>query len=89
VVNLWGSDRRFNECLLRIEGAFEGRVVCVPALQKGNIIVLAFNGRPTQTRWDELRDRARALEGKYGLEFVRFVEVMKRLNPHTERRLLI
>ena len=89
VVNLWGSDRRFNEYLLRIESAFEGRVVCVPALQKGNIIVLAFSDRPVQTRWDELRDRARVLEQQYGLEFLRFVEVMKRLNPHTERRLLI
>ena len=89
VVNLWGSDRHFNEYLLRVEAAFEGRVVCVPALQKGNIIVLAFNGRPAQTRWDELRDRARVLEQQYGLEFLRFVEVMKRLNPHTERRLLI
>ena len=89
VVNLWGSDRRFNECLLRIEGAFDGRVVCVPALQKGNIIVLGFTGRPAQTRWDDLRERARSLEQRYGLEFLRFVEVMKRLNPHTERRLLI
>ncbi|HTT39959.1 MAG TPA: polyamine aminopropyltransferase [Burkholderiales bacterium] len=89
VVNLWGSDRHFNEYLLRIETAFMGRVLCVPALQKGNIIVLAFRRRPAQTSWDALLVRARALEKLYGLEFARFVEVMKRLNPHTERGLLI
>jgi len=36
-----------------------------------------------------LRDKARALEAAYGLEFLRFVEVLKRLNPHTDKRLLI
>jgi len=89
VVNLWGSDRRYAENLQRIEGAFDGQVVCVPALQKGNIIVLAFKRTPVQLRWDELRERARALEVAYGLEFPRFVEVLKRLNPHTDKRLLI
>jgi len=34
-------------------------------------------------------DRARELEAAYGLEFLRFVEVLKRLNPHTEKRLLV
>ena len=89
VVNLWGSDTRFDDYLRRIEAAFDGQVACVPALQKGNIIVLAFKRRPTQLRWDDLREQARMLEARYGLEFLRFVEVMKRLNPHTEKRLLI
>jgi spermidine synthase len=89
VVNLWGSDRRYNENLQRIEAAFDGQVVCVPALQKGNIIVLAFRRSPARLRWDELRDRARELEAAYGLEFLRFVDVLRRLNPHTEKRLLI
>ena len=89
VVNLWGSDRRFDEYVHRIEAAFEGQVACVPALQKGNIIVLAFKRRPLSLRWDELRERAKVLEARYGLEFVHFVEGLKRLNPHTDKRLLI
>ena len=89
VVNLWGSDRRFDEYVHRIEAAFEGQVACVPALQKGNIIVLAFKRRPVLLRWDELRERAKQLEARYGLEFIRFVEGLRRLNPHTEKRLLI
>jgi hypothetical protein len=46
-----------------------------------SIIVLAFKRRPLSLRWDELRERAKLLEGRYGLEFVRFVEGLKRLNP--------
>jgi spermidine synthase len=88
-VNLWGSDRQFDEYVHRIEAAFEGQVACVPALQKGNIIVLAFKRRPLSLRWDELRERAKVLEARYGLEFVRFVEGLRRLNPHTDKRLLI
>jgi spermidine synthase len=88
-VNLWGSDRQYDEYVRRIEAAFEGQVACVPALQKGNIIVLAFKHRPLSLRWDELRERAKLLEARYGLEFVRFVDGLKRLNPHTDKRLLI
>jgi spermidine synthase len=89
VVNLWGSDRSYADYLQRIEAAFDGQVVCVPALQKSNIIVLGFKRCPAELRWDELRERAKQLEAAYGLEFVRFVEVMKQLNPHTDKRLLI
>jgi spermidine synthase len=89
VVNLWGSDRNFDEYLRRIETVFGGQVACVPALQKGNVIVLAFKCLPGRLGWDELNQRARALQARYGLEFLRFVEGMKRLNPHTDQRLLI
>jgi spermidine synthase len=89
VVNLWGNDRRFDEYLQRIEGAFEGQVCCVPAAERGNIAVLAFRGKPVATRWDELKDRARHLQARYRIEFPDLVGSMKRLNPHTPRRLLI
>lgn len=89
VVNLWGSDRRFDETLQRIEAAFEGRICCVPAAQRGNVAVLAFKRTPLATRWDELRTAAGALQARYGLEFGDFVGAMRRLNPHTSRRLLI
>jgi spermidine synthase len=89
VVNLWGNDRRFDEYLQRIEGAFEGQVCCVPAAERGNIAVLAFRSKPVATRWDELKDRARHLQARYRIEFPDLVGSMKRLNPHTPRRLLI
>jgi spermidine synthase len=89
VVNLWGNDRRFDTYLQRIEAAFEGQVCCLPAVQRGNVIAMGFRRTPTATRWDELRERARALEAAYGLEFPQFVGMLKELNPHTVRRLLV
>ena len=89
VVNLWGSDRRYDETLQRIEAAFEGQVCCVPAAQRGNVAVLAFKRKPAGTRWDDLRAAAAALQTRYGIEFTDFVGAMKRLNPHTSRRLLV
>ena len=89
VVNLWGNDRRFDSYVQRIEAAFDGQICCLPAAQRGNVIVVAFKRQPRDTRWDELRTRARALEASYGIEFVQFVAAMKQLNPHTVRRLLI
>jgi spermidine synthase len=89
VVNLWGNDRRFDEYLQRIEAAFDGQVCCVPAAQRGNIAVLAFRTKPVETRWDLLRDRAKALQARYAIEFPDLLGSMKRLNPHTSRRLLI
>ncbi len=89
VVNLWGSDRRYDDNLKRIETAFESRVLCVPAAEKGNIIVLAFRRPPHPTAWDALTQRAKDLEAKHGLEFTQFVPMFKRLNLHNERRLLL
>jgi spermidine synthase len=89
VVNLWGNDRRYDQYVQRIEAAFNGQISCVPAAQRGNIVVLAFKHTPPMTRWDELRARAAALAGQYGIEFDEFVSSLKQLNPHTLRRLLI
>lgn len=89
VVNLWSSDDRFDLFLQRIERAFDGMVLCLPAERRGNVAVFAFKRRPTQTRWDQLRDRAKLLQMRTGLEFPKFVTRLADLNPHTDNRLLI
>ncbi len=87
VTNLWSSDDRFDTYLQRMERVFSA-VVCVPAERRGNVIVLAFARSPGRPRWDDLRERARRLQGLYGLEFLRFVEDLRELNPHSGGRLL-
>lgn len=89
VVNLWSTDNRFDTYLQRIERVFEHRVVCLPAERKGNVAVFAFVRRPAPTRFDQLRERARELESRHGLEFSKFVGRLTELNPHTEHRLLL
>jgi spermidine synthase len=80
VVNLWGSDRAFNDTLQRIEAAFPAGTLCLPAHKPGNIIVFAFRQAPGALRWTELARRARELERDYELEFPRFVEALRKMN---------
>lgn len=86
VLNLWSSDIRFDAYLQRIERVFEA-VLCVPAEKRGNVAVLAFTRAPGRPRWDDLRVGARQLQDQYGLEFLRFVEGLRELNPHSASRL--
>lgn len=88
VVNLWSSDRRYDAYLQRIESVFDA-VVCVPAQRRGNVAVLAFRRSPGQPRWDDLRTAARSLEALYGLEFLKFVDGLRELNPRSAARLLV
>ena len=89
VVNLWGNDRRFDANLQRIQRAFDGRICCVPAAQRGNVAVLAFRHQPLGTRWSELRARGEALQVRFGVEFPDIVGSMKTLNPYTSVRLMV
>lgn len=89
VVNLWGSDRGFNDTVQRIETAFPAGTLCLPAEKPGNIIIFAFKDNPGSPRWDDLAQRARALERAYGLEFPRFVQSMRKMNRHDQHQLFI
>jgi spermidine synthase len=84
VVNLWGGDRQFNDILQRIENAFPAGTLCLPAEKPGNIIVFGFRDSPGPVRWEELERRAAELEPIYGLEFGRFAQSMRKMNPCDE-----
>lgn len=88
-VNLWGSDKRFDDYLERLEATFEGRVLCLPAAEKGNVIALAFRRAPQPTDWEGLMQRARELEAAHQLEFTQMVPLLRRLNLYNDKRLLI
>lgn len=86
VVNLWSSNRSFDAFIQRMERCFDA-VVCIPAERRGNIVVLAFCRRPRELRWSELRVRGRLLEARYGLEFLRMIDGLRELNPHSDKEL--
>ena len=89
VVNLWGSDRRFNDYLQRIEAAFPSGTLCLPAEKPGNVIVFGFRDPLGSPPWEELTLKARALEARYGLEFDRFVRGLRKMNRSDGERLHI
>jgi len=89
VVNLWSGDRAYTTCMERISKAFDGLIACLPAAKPGNTAVFAFKRSPGRPGWDDLRDRAQALETVYGLEFARFVQDLAKMNPRDSERLLL
>lgn len=88
-VNLWGSDKRFSEYCERIGKAFDGRVLCLPARQKGNVVAFGFRRGQNSPQWSRLSERAEQLKAAYGLEFDEFVVDLARMNPHNDRRVFI
>lgn len=89
VVNLWGSDKTFPVYLSRIEAAFGGHTLCLPTEKHGNIIVFGFKHVAGNPSWLDLREDAKLLSAKYGLEFLNFVEGLRKMNRHTEKRLML
>jgi spermidine synthase len=89
VVNLWSSDRRFNDYVARIESSFPAGTLCLPAEKPGNVIAFGFRESPGNPQWDGLAGRARELEARYGLEFGRFVRGLKKMNRNDAERLYV
>ena len=86
-VNLWGSDKRFQQYCDRLSDVFDGHLLCLPARQKGNVIAFGFKTGLGDPKWDTLSARAQKLEAQYGLEFNEFVADLARMNPHNDRKL--
>ena len=66
-VNLFGNHDSFEENLRGIRAAFDGRVLCLPEIDEGNTVVLAFKGAALDLSRQDLLDRAERLESRTGL----------------------
>ena len=89
VMNFMDDDPKLDERLQRIERAFGGMVLALPALHDPNVIVIALKGAPRAIGWDALLGRAHALQKRYGIPYPRYVPRLKRMNRHDARDLII
>jgi spermidine synthase len=80
VVNFMDDDPQFDRYLQRLERAFGGAVLAMPALYDPNILVFALRGGPTSIEWATLRRHAQRLEARYGLPFTRYVPKLRAMN---------
>jgi spermidine synthase len=87
VMNFMDDDPKLDERLQRIEAAFGGAALALPALYDPNVIVLALKGMPAAVTWDELQRRAAALERRYGIPYPRYLPRLKRMNRFDGERL--
>ncbi len=77
VINLFGRHASFERNLRRIERAFEGRVLALPAIAEGNQVVFAFAGPALTVRWSLLLARGRLLRGRLGLPAEDWVRALR------------
>ena len=89
VVNFMDDDRLFDAYLQRMERAFGGAVLAMPALYDPNILVFALKGGPATIEWAELRRRAAELESRFGLPFARYVSRLRSMNRSSARDLIL
>ncbi len=89
VVNFMDDDPKFDLKLQRLESAFGGAVVVMPALYDPNILAFALKGAPRSIAWSSLRSRAERLESQLGLPFTRYVSRLRAMNPATSAELII
>ena len=88
-INLWGSDKKFDIYLQRIEQSFAGKVLILPTGKPGNIAVFGFKREPNDLRLASLRERAKGLEQHHKIEFLQFVEKLAEHNASTSNRLFM
>jgi spermidine synthase len=89
VVNFMDDDPKFDQTLQRLERAFGGAVLAMPALYDPNILVFAFKGLAPSIAWRDLRARAEQLESRLGLPFTRYVQRLRSMNRWTATDLII
>lgn len=89
VVNFMDDDPKFDLTLQRLERAFGGAVLVLPALYDPNIIAFALRGAEKSISWAELRARAASLEASLGLPFTRYVSRLRAMNRCTAAELII
>jgi spermidine synthase len=89
VVNFMNDDPKLDATLKRLERAFGGAVLAMPALYDPNILVFALKGVPARVEWDALRKRSESLETRLGLPFTRYVSRLRAMNPSTPEELIV
>ncbi len=80
VLNLMNDDPKLDERIARVERAFGGAALALPALYDPNVIVIALKGAPARISWDDLLRRAHALQRRFGIPYPRYVPRLKRMN---------
>lgn len=88
-INLWGSDKKFDIYLQRIEQSFSGKALILPTGKPGNIAVFGFKREPADLRIASLRERAKMLEKTHKIEFLQFVEKLAEHNQSSNNRIFM
>ena len=78
VSNLVGRKAERAEHLELIRTAFDDNVILLPVLGDGNHLAFAFPDAEYEPRWRWIKQAAKAMRARYGLEFPKFAEKLER-----------
>lgn len=75
-VNLFGRHESYARNIKHIAQAFDGRFLCLPEVDEGNTVVLAFKGPVLEVDRQQFLDRAQAVENMCRLPGTRWARAM-------------
>jgi spermidine synthase len=87
-VNLFGRHESYARNIQHIAQAFDGRVVCLPEVDEGNTVVLAFKGPVLEVSRQDFLERARVVEERCGLPGMRWARALLSQQGEADRRLV-
>jgi spermidine synthase len=81
-INLWGSDKKFDIYMQRMEQTFEQRVLMMPTGKPGNIIVFGFKPELSIPDLATLRKRAQEASSTQDIHFLDLIDRLQGANPN-------
>jgi spermidine synthase len=81
-INLWGSDKKFDIYMQRMEQTFEQRVLMMPTGKPGNIIVFGFKSALAMPDLATLRKRAQEAMQTHNINFLDLIDRLQGANPN-------
>lgn len=88
-VNLFGKHVSFQTNIRNIGRAFEGRMLAMPASERGNVIVFGFTGPQVEVGFAKLLERATLLKATTGLPYPKYLAGLRKMNMLDGDRLLL
>jgi spermidine synthase len=78
VMNLAGDAQSYAGLVAVVMQVFDNQVIVVPVREDDNQVLLAFRNTVFEPNWRRLRNLAKELRAKYGLDFPDFLEKIER-----------
>ncbi|HRP73995.1 MAG TPA: fused MFS/spermidine synthase [Rhodocyclaceae bacterium] len=88
-VNLFGRSRGFKSSVERIITAFEDRALAFPSCDSGNVIAFAAEGEAVSMPLSEIRQNARVLKARTGLDLLPTVARLEQAGSLPGGRLIL
>jgi spermidine synthase len=82
VINLAGDEERYADLIATAMQVFDHQVVVLPVPQDDNQVLLAFRDATFEPNWRRLRNQAKELRAKHGLDFPAFLDKIERSAKH-------